>query len=161
MSMTVGEASSVLHGVVNSLKAAKRLEDALKIAEEAEQIVREKTSVRDKLDMELISMRSEKRKIEEDIENEGAKRDNFINEAQILKEKSTTDVTEAHVKSVKDIKDIKEIARLKLDKLRIYHDATMKSLNGQVFSKTAELEKIQEKVAVAESERVSLVEKLG
>ena len=159
--MTTKEALSILGGVVNTFRSAKKLEEALEVAEGAKQLFREKTVAKEKLDAKLAIVSSEIRAIEHEIEDEGPKRDKIRNETQEAIEKAQMEVVEAQEISRNTIEELEEVAEKRLANLETSHSALMKRLGAEYSDKAEELEKLEETIATVEIQRASLAEKLG
>lgn len=159
--MKTEEALSILSGVVNTFRSAKRLEEALEVAAGAEQLFKEKTVAKDKLNAKLTILSSEIRAIEHEIENEGPKRDEIIAETKEAIEKARLAVVDAQEKSHSDIKEIEEVAEKRLADLETSHSALMKRLSIEYSDKAEDLKELEDTIASVDAQRASLAEQLG
>ena len=161
MDMTVREATSVLSGIVHNLRAAKRLESALKVVENAEQLVKEAETKKDKLSKDLQETNSRLDAITGEIEREEIRREAFLVETgriktevqadlQKIKSGAETKAIEAEKASKNRIKEAEKVSKLKLI-----------TINKNIENREEVLRVVVDKVKDAEGNLASIKKKLG
>ncbi len=140
--MTVSEARTVLHKVVNSLKAARALEEALEVAGRLEQIVEGNKKEVDRLNGLIGEIHLDLKPIQEDIEKEKEKRDRAVAETRRIIEAGRVKVKAAEGK----IEEIEQLAAGRSEELEKSHLGRMKVFKGEIEDREQVLASIETKI---------------
>lgn len=161
MEMTIKEATSVLSGIVHNLRAAKRLEGALKVVEAIEQLEREGLGRKDKLLSEVEKLASYLKELKEEIEEEEGKRESALAETGRLKTEAQADLQRVKADAEKGVAEVKASSERQIKELKDFTKKEILGLNNNITSKEEELKVVLSKLETANADLVAIKERLG
>ncbi len=159
--MTIGEAVSILGSVVTNLKAARRLEEALKVAQGVEQSVLELSRKKTEIDELIRVARDDLKLVEQEIETETARQKTQLDELQSQISTAKSTLSNLHAEEVAKITAVEETASKAMEALKEHHDSTMSELMGDIDEKSSELSNVNAVLNKAQHDLDSLAAKLS
>ena len=159
--MTVREAASILSAVSQQHRAAKLLEEALKVAVAIEGIVKTKTEEKEALDIQISEFHTKLADLGNELEEEKKKKDVALVRFSSLIAAAQAEATEAQRKSEKKIKELEEEYKGWSVKLKSEHTVLVGNLKEHIKGKEEELASIEAKLRTARNDIAKAKERLG
>lgn len=159
--MTVEEAASVLSQVVHNLRAAKRLESALKVAVGLDQVVKETELRRMKFSDELQKLNSRLETITGEIEREEVRRESSLAETGRLKTEAQADLQRVNSEVEAEITVAKNSSYRRIKELEEAFKVRVLDLDISIQDKEQRLSHVTDKLEAAKAELTSIKERLG
>ncbi len=159
--MTITEAASVLSGVVNNLKAARILEEALIVVRNLDNSAKEANDKKVELDEQAKVLRDELTVLEQEIESAKHNKETQAEEIRVsLKDlqHSLSSLKESAARKSADLDTEASEQGKSLDEAFRVKEA---SLNGLIADRNAELKAVEKKLSEAESDLSSLMSKIS
>ncbi len=159
--MTVKEASSILSGVVHNLRAAKRLESALKVVEGLDGLVKEAESKREKLSGELQKLNAELEVISTDIGREETRRETALAETGRLKTEAQADLQRVNSEVERKFAEAQASSRRRIEEAETAFKTKVLDLNRDIKEREENLKVVTDKVEEAKAALAAVKERLG
>ena len=159
--MTVKEAASVLSGVVHNLRAAKRLESALKVVEGLDGLVKEAESKREKLSGELQKLNAELEVISTDIGREETRRETALAETGRLKTEAQADLQRVNSEVEGKVAEAQASSRRRIEEAETAFKTKVLDLNRDIKEREENLKVVTDKVEEAKAALAAVKERLG
>ena len=159
--MTVKEASSVLSGVVHNLRAAKRLESALKVVEGLDGLGREAELKKEKVSEELQRLNSKLEVVTGEIEKEEAKREAALAETGRLKTEAQADLQRVNSEVEVGIKNAGIASAKRIEELEATFKSKVLDLDRDTRDKEERLKTVTDKLEEAKTDLAAVKERLG
>ena len=161
MAMTVREAASILSAVPQQHRAAKLLEEALKVAVALEGIVKTKTEEKESLDLQVSELHSKLIKLGNELEGEEERKNVALVRFSTVVAAAQAEAANAQRKSEEKIKELEEEYKGRSEKLKSEHIILVESLKKETKAKEEELASIEAKLRTAKNDVAKARERLG
>ncbi|MBW8036443.1 MAG: hypothetical protein FVQ79_12670 [Planctomycetes bacterium] len=159
--MTVKEAASVLSGVVHNLRAAKRLESALKVVEGLEGLVKEAELKKTKLSEELQKLSSRIEVVTGEIEREEARRETALAETGRLKTEAQADLQRVNSAVETAVAETKAGFDKRVESTEAAFKEKVLDLDRDTKDREERLRVVTEKLGAAKADLNAVKERLG
>ena len=159
--ITIREAVQILSAVSQQLRAAKLLEEALKVAMALEGIVKTKTEQKEALDVRVSELHDKINELGDELEEEEKKKIVVLARFSDLVAVAQTEAAEAQRKSEEKIKELEEEYKGWSVKLKSEHNVLVGNLKEHIKGKEEELASIEAKLRTARNDIAKAKERLG
>ncbi len=158
--ITVREAVQILSAVSQQLRAAKRLEDALKVGLTIEEIVKTKTSEKDVLEVEISKLHIQLSKLGDEFEEEEKKVEVALGKSSDIVSVAQEKARNAEVEADKRMEQATKASDKYLKELEDVHSDKMKELEEEIKGKDKELVFIEAKIQDIKNELALMKKRL-
>ena len=159
--MTIAEATSVLSGVANNLRAARRLEEALTVVKILEQSEKESRDKKTALDTEVRDLTDKLEVLNQETESARVKRDYQAAEIEAEMKKLASDLRATKVSLDEKVSAAEGQIAERTAASQASFTANQSELNEQLQFKSNELEAVEAKLAQTKAEVSSLRDRLS
>jgi len=156
--MSIKEASSVLSGIVNTLKAARRLEEALRTAEQAKQVVRERTDERDVLEDQIIRLHHELDLLGQEIVGDEKRKIVANDEADLAVAAGKSRMSKAQEEADEKIKELDKSVEERSMTLEEVQLTRVRVFNKEIEARNEELTSVERKLQ-STKDKLALIKK--
>lgn len=155
--MTVREAVGILAAVSQQFRAAKYLEEALRVGVSIESIVKSKTEEAEALDVEIAKKKGEDHALYREYKD----KTRIIAKLVDAEKNAREGVLQAGIDSKKALEVLKRKEGEALKKQKKTHFAQLKALEDKIQERKEELDSVETKIRIAEKALNIIKEKLG
>ncbi len=159
--MTVKEASSILSGVVHNLRAAKRLESALKVVEGLDGLVKETEAKKEKVSGELQKLNSRLEVVTGEIEREEARRETALAETGRLKTEAQADLQRVNSAVETAVAETKAGFDKRVESTEAAFKSRVLDLDRDTRDREERLKVVTDKLEEAKTDLAAVKERLG
>ena len=159
--MTVKEAASVLSGVVHNLRAAKRLESALKVVEGLEGLVKETEAKKEKVSGELQKMNSRLEVVTGEIEREEVRRETALAETGRLKTEAQADLQGVNLEVEGKVAQAEASSHRRIEEAEAAFKEKVLDLDRDTKDREERLRVVMDKLEEAKAALAIVKERLG
>ena len=159
--MTIQEASSVLSGVVHNLRAAKRLESALKVVEGLDGLVKEAENKKEKVSTELDRKNLDLEVVTGEIEREEARRETALAETGRLKTEAQADLQRVNSEVEAKVAEANSGFTQRVEELEAAFKLKVLDLDRDTKDREGRLRVVTDKLEEAKTDLAAVKERLG
>ena len=158
--MTIAEATSVLSGVVNNLRAAKRLEEALTVVNSLEQNTKEAEDRKASLEENIKNLRDELEVLNQEIESAQIKKGHQSEKIDAEMRALQNNLKKLKEEGDKQVSELEASFADKTTALVAAHNSDMAELHDEIGAKREELKVVTTVLAGTRAEVSSIRDKL-
>ena len=159
--MTVKEASSILSGIVHNLRAAKRLESALKIVEGLDGLVKETEAKKEKASNELQKLNSRLEVVTGEIERAEDGRERALTETGRIKTEAQANLQRVNLEAETAVTEAKVSSHRRIEEAEEAFKVRVLDIDRVIKVKEETLRVVTEKLEAAETDLAAVKERLG
>ena len=140
--MTITEATSVLTGIVSKLRAAQRLEEALKVVRAIDQLSHEAEGRKGQLEEDVEKLSNRLKLIDQEIIKAEAEQSSHLGEFTLQTKAAKATLAKANAEAERVLMELEESSIARSSELAEAFKLEMDDLGGRVSEKKAELEAV-------------------
>ncbi|KKK47547.1 hypothetical protein LCGC14_3154070 [marine sediment metagenome] len=159
--MTVKEAASILSGVVHNLRAAKRLESALKVVEGLDGLAEEAENKKEKVSTELDRKNLDLEVVTGEIEREEARRETALAETGRLKTEAQADLQRVNSEVEAKVAEANSGFTQRVEELETAFKLKVLDLDRDTKDREGRLRVVTDKLEEAKTDLAAVKERLG